>query len=66
MENREERNHRPPEGVSGTTPGSRTARRPKKSAAGGQRERESHTYDPPTQAKYNYHYKNQQAPVNHQ
>jgi hypothetical protein len=47
MENREERN-RPTEGVIGTTPGSRTARRPKKSAVGGQRDRESHTYDPPT------------------
>jgi len=51
MENREERN-RP--GEIGTTPGSRTNRRPKNT---GQRERESHTYDPPSQPKYNYHYK---------
>lgn len=57
MENREERN-RPGEVVAGTTPGSRTNRRPKKSAVGGLRDRESHTYDPPSQAKYNYHYKN--------
>jgi hypothetical protein len=58
MENREERN-RPVEGPSGTTPGSRTQRRPKPSAVGGQRERESHTYDPPSGLKQNYHYKNQ-------
>jgi hypothetical protein len=58
MENREERN-RPVEGPSGTTPGSRTQRRPKPSAVGGQRERESHTYNPPSSLKQNYHYKNQ-------
>ena len=62
MENREERN-RPGEGPSGTTPGSRTQRRPKPSAMGGQRERESHTYDPPSGPKQNYHYRNQMAPT---
>ena len=59
MENKDERG-RPGEGASGTTPGSRTTRRPKPSAQGGPRERESHTYEPPLQPnKYNYHYRNQ-------
>ncbi len=62
MENKDER-ARAGDNLPGTTPGSRTTRRPKPSAQGGprDRDRESHTYDPPSQPKYNYHYRNQQV-----